>query len=97
MSIIQIVMQEEKERIDKIIHHLEAELDTLPKGYISEKRIKGTIYYYLQHRENHKMKSVYLKKAEVSTYRSLIAHRKDLEKELKLMKSEKAKLEKALR
>lgn len=97
MGILDGVMQEEYDRINRIIHNIEAELKKLPRGYISEKQIKGNIYYYLQCRENKKMKSSYIKKKDIDSYRILIAHRKELEQELRERKQEKKKLEKVLK
>ncbi len=97
MSILDGVIREEYDRINRVIHNIEMEISELPKGYISEKKIKGKIYYYLQCRENKKLKTSYVKKEDVDAFRTLIAHRKDLEIELKNMKGERKKLEKVLR
>lgn len=97
MGVLDSVMREEYDRINRIMHNIEVEINSLPKGYISEKKIKGKIYYYLQYRENNKVKSSYLKKENVDSYRALIEHRKELEKELKYMKADRRKLERVLR
>ena len=97
MSVLDVVMKEEHDRISRVIANIESELQQLPKGYISEKKINGNIYYYLQHREDKKMKSKYISKDDVESYRILIAHRKELESDLKEMKDEKRKLERVLR
>ena len=97
MGVLDSVMREEYDRINRIMHNIEVEINSLPKGYISEKKIKGKIYYYLQYRENNKVKSSYLKKETVDSYRALIEHRKELEKELKYMKADRRKLERVLR
>ena len=97
MSILNDIMKEEYERMNRLIPRIEAEIKELPKGYISEKKIKGGTYYYLQYRENKKMKSVYLKQKDVEAYRTLVAHRKELEKKLKELQQEQKKLERILK
>ena len=47
MSILNDIMREEYERMNRLIPRIEAEIKELPKGYISEKNIKGGTYYYL--------------------------------------------------
>lgn len=97
MSILDGIVKEEHERITRVIYNIEEEIKALPKGYISEKKIKGNSYYYLQYRENKKMNSQYIKREDVDSYRALISHRKELEQDLKEMKAEKKKLEKVLK
>lgn len=97
MSILEEVMQEEYERINRIIPRIEAEISSLPKGYISEKKIKDNTYYYLQYRENKKMKSCYIKREDVEAYRDLIAKRNELVQKLKELKRDQKKLEHVLK
>ena len=97
MSVLDSVLKEEYDRISRIIYSVQKELEELPKGYISEKKIKGHIYYYLQYRENRKMKTIYIKKNEVDAYRNLISHRKELEKDLKELNQSLKKLERVLK
>ena len=44
MSILNDIMREEYERMNRLIPRIEAEIEELPKGYISEKKIKGGTY-----------------------------------------------------
>lgn len=97
MSILDGIMQEEYDRLNRIINKLEIEIEHLPKGYISEKRINQRLYYYLQFRELGKVKSVYLKADEVESYRRLIAYRNELLIKLKEMQEDRAKLERVLK
>lgn len=96
MSILDGVMREEHDRLNRIIAKIEQEIEELPKGYISEKKINGKSYYYLQFRENGKVKSIYIKKDEVDAYRDLIARRNELIIKLKGLKADRKKLEKVL-
>lgn len=59
------------------------ELNTLPQGNISEKKIKGKTYYYHQYKQNGKLISRYLKKPEIEEFQRLIARRKEIEEEIK--------------
>lgn len=96
MSILDAVLREEYERVNRIIARIEQELGELPRGYISEKKINGKTYFYLQYKENGKVKSVYLKGDDIVMYRNLIAHRNDLREKLKALQIDKKKLEKVL-
>ena len=51
------------------------ELESLPKGYISRKVIRGTETFYHQWKENGKVKSKYLKRDEVEGFREQIRRR----------------------
>ena len=59
---------------------IEARLAELPIGYISEKNIRGKKQYYLQWREEGKLKSKYIRVGEVEFIRRQIEERKELEK-----------------
>ena len=96
MSILDGVMREEHDRLSRIIAKVEQEINELPKGYISEKKINGKNYCYLQFRENGKVKSIYIKNNELDAYRDLITRRNELIIKLKGLKADKSKLEKVL-
>jgi hypothetical protein len=96
MSILNDLMREEYDRLNRVISRMEIEISELPKGYISEKRINRCIYYYLQFRENGKVKSIYLKSEEIDQYRRLISYRNELTAKLKELQADKKKLEKVL-
>ena len=51
------------------------ELESLPKGYISRKVIRGREAFYHQWKENGKVKSKYLKHDEVDGFREQIRRR----------------------
>ena len=67
---------------------LEKKISELPNGYISEKRINKSLYYYLQHREGKTVNSTYIPKEQVNTIRRKIKARKTFEKQLKLVNKE---------
>ena len=51
------------------------ELESLPRGYISRKMIRGRETFYLQWKEGGKVKSRYLKSDEVEGFRGQIRRR----------------------
>ena len=54
--ILSTILQE-KERIDRMLAKYQEELGTLPKGTISEKKVKQSTYFYLKYREGKKVVS----------------------------------------
>lgn len=68
------------------IEKLQAQISTLPKGYISEKSIYGKVRHYYQWKENGKLKSKYIQKGELEKYREAIAQRKELDSRLRELK-----------
>lgn len=61
---------------------LQDSLSTLPKGYISNKKINGKDYKYLQTRKNDKIVSYYVKTDEAEYYVEAVTKRKECEQEL---------------
>ncbi|MCQ2796627.1 MAG: hypothetical protein MJ213_04975 [Bacilli bacterium] len=59
------------------------QLNTLPSGYISKKKIHGDIYYYFQYSENGKQYSKYIPRKDLLSYQSKISLRNKLKEELK--------------
>ena len=70
------------------------QLEHLPKGYISKKKIKGKTYFYLQYLENGKLKSKYIHQEELDAVKEGLEKRSAIEKELKAIKSNAAPLPK---
>lgn len=64
------------------IGNLKKQIAALPQGYISKKTINGKKRYYLQWKEDKKVKSKYIKEAELEYYENSIAMRKQLQAEL---------------
>ena len=69
------------------IAELTTEIGNLPKGYISEKKVNGNVYFYHQWSEEGKKKSRYLHDGEVAGLTEKIEHRKKLQKELAAVKA----------
>lgn len=74
-----ICMVDGKELRDRIGKRI----SELPIGYISKKMIKGKTQYYLQWRENGKIKSKYIRAEEAESVREQIEERKKLQERLK--------------
>ncbi len=66
-----------------LIKRIEEKIAELPTGYISQKKIRGKLQYYLQWKENGKLKSKYINAENVDTVRKQIEERKRLQEKLK--------------
>ena len=97
MSWINDTLQEEKERTLRFIQTCEQEIAGLPKGYISEKNIRGKKTYYLQWREGSRIKSQYVKKGDVEALVKKIEKRKTREQQLKRHKQNLKQLERMIK
>ena len=51
LNLILSTILQEKERIDRMLAKYQEELEMLPKGTISEKKVKQSTYFYLKYRE----------------------------------------------
>lgn len=71
----------------ELMEQMEKRITELPRGYISRKSIQGRMRYYLQWREEGKMKSKYLREEELEQVKEQIEERKRLENHLKEMKT----------
>lgn len=88
------ILDEYKELLEKKIF-IEAELEKLPKGYISKKTISGKQYSYLQIKTGGKLTGEYLKNEEVEHISGQLALRKEYETELPKIAARLEELEKA--
>ena len=80
-----VFMEEKKKNLSRE-KQLAKLIESLPKGYISIKRIGGKDRFYLQWREQGKVKSKYIKPEDLDELKSQIQERKRLEKELERIK-----------
>lgn len=69
--------------IYELMQLLEKRIKELPAGYISKKSIHGKTRYYLQWRENGKMRSKYIRDEELANIQEQIEERKRLQIRLK--------------
>ena len=89
-----IIVDEYTELLNRKVK-IEAELASLPQGYISRKNINGKEYSYLQNRIFGKMVSSYLKENEADTISKQLTRRKQLEAELPRIDARLGELEQA--
>ena len=93
--ILSTILQE-KERIDRMLAKYQEELEMLPKGTISEKKVKQSTYFYLKYREEKKVISKYIPQKDVETVREQVEKRRHVETMIRSLQEERAIAEKAL-
>ena len=94
------VFKDELERTKRLISRYESEVENLPKGSIFKRKIGNNEYFYLNYREEKKVISKFLGKADSydeTELREKIEQRKKIEKLLKKLHSEQKQLEKELK
>lgn len=69
-----------------LIRQIEERIAELPRGSISPKTIRGKVRYYLQWKENGKVKSRYIRDNELEEVQALVDERKELQEKLKSLK-----------
>lgn len=93
--ILRTILQE-KERIDRMLAKYQEELEMLPKGTISEKKVKQSTYFYLKYREGKKVISRYIPQKDVDAVREQVEKRRHIETMIRSLQEERAIAEKAL-
>ena len=96
MNLILSTILQEKERIDRMLAKYQEELGMLPKGTISEKKVKQSTYYYLKYREGKKVISRYIPQKDVEAVREQVEKRRHIETMIRSLQEERAIAEKAL-
>ena len=96
LNLILSTILQEKERIDRMLAKYQEELGTLPKGTISEKKVKQSTYYYLKYREGKKVISRYIPQKDVDAVREQVEKRRHIETMIRSLQEERAIAEKAL-
>ena len=97
MAILDDILREELQRIERVRAAYLDELSSLPKGTLVRKKIAEGEYYYLQYREGSKVISKYIKARAQNEISAKIERRKTLQDALKRLNTDKAKLERILR
>ena len=93
--ILSTILQE-KERIDRMLAKYQEELEMLPKGTISEKKVRQSTYFYLKYREGKKVISRYIPQKDVEVVREQVEKRRHIETMIRSLQEERAIAEKAL-
>ena len=96
LNLILSTILQEKERIDRMLAKYQEKLETLPKGTISEKKVKQSTYFYLKYREGKKVISRYIPQKNVEAVREQLEKRRHIETMIRSLKEERAIAEKAL-
>ena len=96
MNLILSTILQEKERIDRMLAKYQEELGMLPKGTISEKKVKQSTYFYLKYREGKKVISRYIPQKDVDAVREQVEKRRHIETMIRSLQEERAIAEKAL-
>lgn len=87
---------QEKNRIENMLSRYRAELEDLPRGTLSEKRVGNNVYYYLKYREGKKVVSKYISKDNITAHREQLARRAHIEAMVDSLMEEKRIADKAL-
>lgn len=96
LNLILSTILQEKERIDRMLAKYQEELGTLPKGTISEKKVRQSTYFYLKYREGKKVVSRYIPQKDVEAVREQVEKRRHIETMIRSLQEERAIAEKAL-
>ena len=96
LNLILSTILQEKERIDRMLAKYQEELGTLPKGTISEKKVRQSTFFYLKYREGKKVISRYIPQKDVDAVREQVEKRRHIETMIRSLQEERAIAEKAL-
>ena len=96
LNLILSTILQEKERIDRMLAKYQEELEMLPKGTNSEKKVKQSTYFYLKYREGKKVISRYIPQKDVDAVREQVGKRRHIETMIRSLQEERAIAEKAL-
>ena len=62
MNVLKGILKESQEYYQRLQKEIKKKIEQLPKGSVKKRNINGKLYYYLQYRENSKIKHKYLGK-----------------------------------
>lgn len=96
MNLILTTILQEKKRIDMMLQKYQEQLQMLPKGTLSEKKVHGNTYYYLKYRDGQKIISRYVRQTELEDVREQITKRRHIEAIIRSLKEEESIANKAL-
>lgn len=96
MSVLEDILEEEYERSLRLSNAMQVEYDSLPKGSIRARKIKGREYYYLNYRDKDKVLSDYVPAAEVANLQAKINRRRELKEALKEQELSRKQIVRAL-
>lgn len=76
---------------------LRTQLQAIPKGYVTTKKIAGKDYFYLQYSAQGKKKSEYLREEDAAAVRHAVARREPLKVQMEEVRKDQIRLESAAR
>ena len=94
------IVEEEKERLERLQKYYVVEISKFPKGYLSQKKISGNIYCYRAFRDGDTVRTIYIgsmESEEVKALKKQIAERKKLESLLRRTKENLKEAKRVLR
>jgi cellulose biosynthesis protein BcsQ len=96
-SIIRGILREELDRSQRMEALYLKELESLPKGSLQVKVIRGREYLYRCFRDGKKVKSVFVPRDEAKKISESIQRRREIESSLKRLRADRELARKALR
>ena len=93
LSIIKIELLDQYEKFQRCIMLYKQEIDQCVKGYLSEKKIRGKSYYYLQWKTSGRLCSKYIDPEYLEVIKQNITRRKRLEERVKDMEQAVGEIE----
>ena len=96
-SIIRGILREELDRSQRMEALYLKELESMPKGSLQVKIIRGREYLYRCFREGKKVKSVFVPRDEVEKIGAGLRRRREIESSLKRLRADRELARKALR
>ena len=100
MSAVHDILREEYSRLENLKDRYRKELESLPKGTISRKKIHNHEYYYLAYRTKDGVKFDYLGKKDAQRFREIesqLDRRKEIEGKLKQVNKSIKEIGKSIR
>ena len=96
-TLLDEMLFEEYERSLRSLKSKKAALNNLPKGNLREKKIGNNVYYYLQRREEKRVKNQYVKKENLEKIRADISYRNEVLDSIKNINHDIKNLKRVLR
>ena len=90
LNLILSTILQERGRIDRMLAKYQEELGTLPKGAVSEKKVRQSTYFYLKYRKGKIVISRYIPQKDVAAVREQIEKRRHIETMIRSLQEEGA-------
>lgn len=97
MASVLDILNRELNALDARRIALQQELESLPRGYVSKKAIKGRDYFYLQHREGQHIKSQLIKQGALESVLESLRRKQQLKQEIREIDREQKQIRRLLK